>query len=66
MDTYSFSHKDLLVMAIRAQVKVFNEFYGDIRYECRKLQRWANKYAGIHDIDIDISDELCGIYYEDE
>ena len=63
---YPLSHEELLVLAIKSQVRLLHEFSSDTRFECRKLQRWAAKYAGIHDLKLDYSDELFGIHYEDE
>jgi hypothetical protein len=63
---YPLSHAELLVMAIKSRVSVIHEFSGNTRYECRKLQRWAAKYAGIHNLELNYTDELFGIHYEDE
>lgn len=62
---YPLSHADLLVLAIKSRVSVICEFSTDIRFELRKLQRWASKYAGIHELELAYNDELFGIYYED-
>jgi len=68
---YPTNHRELFLMAIENRVSVIHEFcVTDIRFEGRKLQRWAKNYRDQYEnelIDIDLSDdEMFGIYYEDE
>ena len=62
---YPTTHEGLLKMAIKNRVAVIGEFGWNFRYECRKLQRWAARYAIIHGLGLECSNELCGIYYDD-
>ena len=66
---YPTNHRELLLMAIENRVSVIHEFLGDLRFEGRKLQRWARNYRDQYEIeliDLDLPDDLFGIYYEDE
>jgi len=67
---YPTNHRELFLMAIENRVSVIHEFcVTDIRFEGRRLQRWARNYRDQHEnelIDLDLPDALFGIYYEDE
>lgn len=68
---YPTNHRELFLMAIVNRVSVIHEF-GDsceLRFESRYLQRWARNYRDQYEnelIDLDLPDDLFGIYYEDE
>jgi len=70
---YPTNHRELFLMAIDDAVNVLlikkydgGDFF--MRFECRRLQRWARHYRDQHEnelIDLDLPDDLFGIYYDD-
>ena len=66
---YPTNHREVFLMAIVNRVTVIHEFSGETRFESRYLQRWARNYRDQYEnelIDLDLPDDLFGIYYEDE
>lgn len=62
---YPQTEAGVLEMAVKCKSRLIHEFESDIRYECRKLQRWATHYTLMSDKPLLITDEMCGIYHED-